>query len=745
MIKETYHTYTDLGLHAIPIEWDTGANAPRYHVKGWNAEATVIPDNRHNGLMIHTAGEYACIDIDLKNTDRKDIYESLLFNIEDFSGKLYIEQTRSKGYHIWFRYNKIPRVKQLAGSPTGAEVIALYANGPLVYTWPTPGYTQVSGCMEDIELLTPDEWQCLFENSQALNEYKPAYDPNNQAISYPPGMEKYLLSFDNQIPDEYFDQILKDIGLVQCDKQPHNAKYVAFRRAESESSVLGAKVYYRSKRVLIFSASMVDYPNWHRRHDYECWSLTPSFLLYYKNGRDWSITIEVIQAIVESIGMDIESHYKIVKTNEYPLHVWPEYYRQAILDVCEARSLAVQFVATAGIWAVSSLSGTRYVSDFNGEGKNIIFALLIAPISVGKTPSYRVMVETPLAEIMKEADFAWAKTLEKYRQDVAKAKREKKEIPERPHRFVPFAVDGTTEAYMQKSVHQPLGLGVYQDEAETIMNAGSFKSNNDAISFFTQAFSGGRQSQLRVDEEKERIIPNINMNLLMGTQPSRLKNIFTEDRLAAGFPSRFLLVEADYQRLNIDTDPFGEKKEMCRTWVNLMVYLYKQAEIFNFGGGNITRIVMTEGAKETYRTYYRTILEEANYRIENKFDGFIIGTEAKMSAYLPRLIQILAIINNPINPIITPEIVHNGWHLYRYHAASTISIIRKLHTEIETGLPTELDNLYQALPDTFTTKEAEDCCKRVNLPGRRFRDSMRRKDFAALFRKIEHGKYCKVL
>lgn len=745
MINEIYQSYKSLGLHVIPIEWDMASNSPKYHPKEWNGSAVILPEAKHNGIMIHTSGQYACIDIDLKNTDRKDIYNTLMYNIQDFAGKVYVEQTRSKGYHIWFKYGKLPKIKQLAGSPAGAEVIALYANGPLVYTWPTPGYTQVSGSMEDIEALDDNEWLILFESSQALNEYKPNYDPNNQAISYPNGYEKYLLSFDTQLPDDAFTQLLKDVGLVKCERQPNNAKYVAFRRLDSESSNLGAKVYYRSKRVLIFSASMVDYPNWHRRDDYETWSLTPSFILYYKHGRDWNITMQLIEQMVDSLGMDIESQYKIVKTNEYPLHVWPEYYRQSILDVCQARSLAVQFVATAGIWGVSSLSGTRYVSDFNGDGKNIIFALLIAPISVGKTPSYRVMVETPLSEIMKEADLAWNKTLEKYRQDVAEAKREKKEIPERPHRFVPFAVDGTTEAYMQKSVHQPLGLGVYQDEAETIMNAGSFKSNNDSISFFTQAFSGGRQSQLRVDEEKERIIPNINLNLLMGTQPSRLKNIFTEDRLAAGFPSRFLVVEADYQILNTDTDPFGNKKEMCSTWVDLMCYLYKQAEIFNFGGGNVTKIVMTDGAKETYRTYYRTILEEANYRIENKFDGFIIGTEAKMSAYLPRLIQILAIINNPVNPIITTQIVHDGWDLYKYHAASTINLIRRLHTEIETGLPNELDNLYQALPETFSTKEAEDCCKRINLPARKFRDSMRRKDFAALFRKIEHGKWCKVL
>jgi hypothetical protein len=52
-----------------------------------------------------------------------------------------------------------------------------------------------------------------------------------------------------------------------------------------------------------------------------------------------------------------------------------------------------------------------------------------------------------------------------------------------PKRFHPFAVDGTTEGYVALMQDQEGGMGVYHDEAETILNAGAHKSNNDAISF----------------------------------------------------------------------------------------------------------------------------------------------------------------------------------------------------------------------------------------------------------------------
>ena len=114
-----------------------------------------------------------------------------------------------------------------------------------------------------------------------------------------------------------------------------------------------------------------------------------------------------------------------------------------------------------------------------------------------------------------------------------------------------------------------------------------------------------------------------------------------------------------------------------------------------------------------------------------------------MSAYLPRLTQVIAIMNNPINPVIDYNTVELGWKLYRYYAENTVRIISNLFSTVETGIPTELDNLYHALPDEFTYQEAEIICKRVNLNEKKFRNSLRRKDFGKLFTKIEHGKYKK--
>lgn len=297
---------------------------------------------------------------------------------------------------------------------------------------------------------------------------------------------------------------------------------------------------------------------------------------------------------------------------------------------------------------------------------------------------------------------------------------------------------------MHKSMSQPNGIGVYCDEAETLLNAGNFKATNDAISFFTQAFSGGRITQVRADETKERVVPNLNLNLLMGTQPSRLKNIFTEDRLSSGFASRFLMVESDYIELNTDADPLGDKKEMCEGWNETCRSLFFGGFDYNNGDREQILISMTDDAKQSYRSYYKSLLLEANKNIKSKAEEYIIGTEAKMSAYFPRLIQILAILHDHTGPVVTQDIVHKGYELYRYYANSTIKIISSLNGEIETGLPGDLELLYQTLPDEFTRAEAAACCTRINLKERRFDNSVRRKDFGKLFQKTGQGRYRKV-
>lgn len=423
---------------------------------------------------------------------------------------------------------------------------------------------------------------------------------------------------------------------------------------------------------------------------------------------------------------------------EFPLDVFPVDVANAIKNVCEGRSLPIQFVGTSALWTLSTLAGRRYYSEFGNAGVNILYCLLVAPVSVGKTPSIKVVAENPLKEAYKQADADFIRQLEQYQHGLKD--KDKGGHLQRPKRYVPIVAEATTEGIVHKHMSQPVGIGVYYDEAESIFSAGNYKSTNDAVTFFTKIFSGGRYEQIRADDDKERVIPSINVNLIMGTQPERLGNVFTEDRLSSGFASRFLTVKADYQPLNENIDPFGQAQSMGDFWRYIVEGLFFAA----FEGRPMVEVHITDSAKELYRSLWQLLMREANERILSRAENYLIGAEAKLTAYLPRFCQILAILNNKDNPLITTEIVNNAFILYRYYQQSSIEAISGMKREADSGLPVELDNLYQMLPEHFTLAQAKTICVRLGLNERRFETSLRKKDFSALFRRAAKGEYSKI-
>lgn len=749
MLQQIFNDYTELGLNCIPIEWDIEAKQPKYHVP-WNDGQRYEITPAHNALMIRTNAPYHCLDFDMKNTTRTDIFTNFITLVElandKLLGNLYIERTRNGGYHVWFRHPRNLSKLSLAESERGAEVIALYAGQPLVYTYPTPGYTIHSGSMEDLDDISDAELDLLLSTAQYFNEYKPKYDPTKKAVTYPPEHALLLAKFDQQLPQVDFEVLLDGIGLTEIKgyRYKEKDKFSAWRRKDSESNGISAKVY--RNRVMLFTASLPQFPNWHNKHEYDVWCLPPSFVLFYQHGRDWSIVADIAAQMMEHLEIEIPHPPPAPATTGYPYEVFPDAIRQSIHEVARERSLCPEFVALNCLYAVSALAGTAYV-NIDMQIRNILFCMMTAPVSVGKTPAFVVPVINSLADLMAEDEAGYKRKLAEYNAAlVANAGAGKKQPGIlRPKRYLPIVQEGTTESFLSVHVDQPNGLGIYYDEAESIMTAGAHKKENDAISFFTTAFNGGRFAQLRVDREKERVISDLNINVMMGTQPNRLRNIFTRDRIESGFASRFLLVYSDYRKLNDEADPFAQSREMCHEWRNIVEYLYKRGREYNSGESPRVEVRFTPDAKDVFRSYTREQIREANKRMQDQVEAMVIGAEAKMSMYFPRMCQIIAIMRNPVEPVITAEIVHMGHRLYRWHADSTIAILRGVHSEIEGGLPAGLDVLYNALPDTFSRKEAVEVCTRMNLGKNKFEVAMRKPEFARLFKRVAQGKYEKLI
>lgn len=131
------------------------------------------------------SGNLEVIDVDTKYDTTGTLFEELTAAIHDvskeLSDKLMIVQTKSGGYHIYYRCSVIHGNQKLAQRPATAEEIKENPNekvlvlietrgeGGYVVAPPTEGYKKIQG--DTIHDLTPEEREVLLELSRSFNQY----------------------------------------------------------------------------------------------------------------------------------------------------------------------------------------------------------------------------------------------------------------------------------------------------------------------------------------------------------------------------------------------------------------------------------------------------------------------------------------------------------------------------------------------------------------------------------------------
>lgn len=145
-------------------------------------------DHRAKGLAIvcgKISGNLEVIDVDVKYDITGTLFENLSAAIHDISAelsdKLMIVQTRSGGYHIYYRCDIIQGNQKLAQRPATEEevkenpnekvlvLIETRGEGGYVIAPPTEGYKKVSG--EAIQQISINEREALLELCRSFNQY----------------------------------------------------------------------------------------------------------------------------------------------------------------------------------------------------------------------------------------------------------------------------------------------------------------------------------------------------------------------------------------------------------------------------------------------------------------------------------------------------------------------------------------------------------------------------------------------
>lgn len=181
-IKDKAKEYLKAQLSVIPTKEDKLPALPTWkqyqsqRIKEDEVEGLFTGANVKGLAIICGAisGGLEVIDVDTKHDTTGSLWEELRALIEDNLPELYsrlvIAQTKSGGYHIYYRCSSIAGNLKLSTKKNREVLIETRGEGGYVVAPPTTGYKYIQGEPDNIPTITPEEREILFSISKSFNE-----------------------------------------------------------------------------------------------------------------------------------------------------------------------------------------------------------------------------------------------------------------------------------------------------------------------------------------------------------------------------------------------------------------------------------------------------------------------------------------------------------------------------------------------------------------------------------------------
>lgn len=654
------------------------------------------------------------IDFDSKNSDNKNCFQdwmAIISNTDsDVLSKVCIEKTRSGGHHVYFKHAKITHKLALARN-NGKEVISIYAGGLLSYCYPTPGYELVHNEFSDIDFISDDQLDLFINSAALLNEDKD-FIPGEHTVAlvdYPTDVENKCIQFDNKCTDHVFNAILNSIGLfeISADRQRknfRNAKFTPYLRDGSTGSY-SAKAYFKTKRLLIFSGSMTEFPTWHDRTgegDYR-WVLTPSKILFYKNNKSWSDALTEMDAICESSGIELVDHIPVTRQSlqsdtrlKFPYDIFPDW----IQDYIYPQTIQHEYMASAMIASLATAigAGAVLVAMDGYIVRPVVYMAIIAPPGASKTPALKKAFEP----IEKHDKMLYVQYLEKHKKyttelsdyNASKNKNGAEPLKE-PDYTQTLIKDSTVEMLVKIMGINKMGCCVFSDELAGFLNRMNQYKSGDEVQKWLELWSSETMLVQRIGRETTRL-GNPVCSIVGGIQPGVLEQLSKGDNEHNGFFHRFLMCYPDLQK-KADWNEITIPQQIKRQFLdNFNTLIYRRSEV-------PAQYTLSKQARDIYKQWF----DYKNVKYDKARSDDARGIIAKYQNYCLRFALIIQIIHNPeeIGGEIHYVAMEHAIRLTEYYLGNMNKAIRILSPESPVDKMSEFKReLYAALPDNFSHK-----------------------------------------
>lgn len=749
----SFDDFFQAGLSPVPLLWNAdkkeATGFPKHGEKAYTLEeikAWLHVNRSTNAVALKMTPPFGMLDFDLKNTTNKQVFTEW-FNIvssqrPEILEKVCIESTKSDGYHVYIKYEKLDHKIPVAKNPGGHEVVSVYTGGLLSFCAPTPGYKLFHNDFNDLDFLKGAEFEFLVQTAALFNEYEPQYTGEKIVTSYPVEYESICLQFDSHATEDIFSGLLKSIGLVPVkdNRLYKTKKWQAYVR-EGSTAAYSAKAYFKSKRLLIFSASMSKFPTWHdsAKSGDNTWSLTPSKILYYKNDRNWLATVEEIKGIADSAGIDLKvpdvAVQPIVSPDRlrFPYDVLP----QVVQDYVSAQVVQHEYLAAATLVALSAAVGNSVMLEAmpGYHVKCSLYLAVVAPPGASKTPALKKAFS-----IVEEYDShlyqGYGKLMKEYRDEMSQYQRDKKanREPEKPQFRQVLIKDSTIEMVVKILSNNPAGCCLLADELSGFLARMNQYKDGDEVQKWLELWSGAPVLMQRITRDENKV-ENPFCSIVGGIQPGVLEGLSKSENEHNGFYHRFLFCYPEPQ----------QKPEWMQVAVPGAVKTGFQDLFYTLLVGRDAETVVYQ-LSEAANSLYKRWFDHKNIKYNRAQNDQIKGIIAKYQDYCLRLALLLQAVGEParFGGIVGEAAMEGAIRLTEYFLGNMHKTLKILSPETPVDrLQPHLERFYRALPVAFSTKLAIQKGEELGMKESAIKVFLIRQT-GKIFHQIERGSYEKM-
>lgn len=434
------------------------------------------------------------------------------------------------------------------------------------------------------------------------------------------------------------------------------------------------------------------------------------------------------------------------QTNRFPVEAFPEPVQQIIKATNESQNFPIDFTGASILFAGSVAIGNTHRVEVQTDWLEsaVLYIALVGRPGTNKTHPLNWAVK-PIREHDTRTHSQYEQLRKEYEKAVRLLKRNREQQaidePEKPIWQKFLVSDFTQEALAERHKFNKRGIGVKIDElAGWVKNFNQYKSKGSEMEFWLSQFSG---EAINIDRKtSEPIFIPVPFISVCGTiQNGVLQELAKEGRTQNGFMDRILFVIPDVIK------PYLSETDLSpviyQNWKSIISKLLSLSVTYDETMNPSPEVLrFTPEAESIFRVWHT----ENTDRCNNTENEALRGIYSKFDMYAVRLALILEMMRYACNEsdkqAVSVEAIQGAIKLVEYfrNSAEKVNSILSKNASPLDKLPADRRNLYEALPDTFTTETGLQIAESENfkVSERTFKYFLTNRE---LFNRIKQGEY----